>query len=1218
MPEVVHHDVLSGGGESGALMRAADWSSTAVGPVESWPQSLRTAIGILLDNSFGMAVAWGPDYIFFYNDAYRPILGSTKHPAAMGRPIAAIFPEIWHIIGPMFDDVMRGKTFGWDNWRLPLDRHGFTEECFFTFSYSPIRAESGGVGGVLVTVAEITARVLGERRMRILRDIAAQTPEANGDDEACRIAADVLAKEPWDLPFALIYLFDENGSPRLTAQTRDIAIDWPRSDEPRVIDGLSVPHRDDFGETIVHQAAVLPIARHGDSRPAGVLVAGISPRLRYDDQYRDFLALLSNQIATAVANARAYHEAQARAEALAEIDRAKTAFFSNVSHEFRTPLTLLLGPLEAVLNRDALVAADRESIEVAHRNALRLLKLVNTLLEFSRIEAGRIEASYEPTDLAAFTTELAGVFRSAIENAGLSFVVRCDPIPAPVYVDRDMWEKIVFNLLSNALKFTFDGTIEVTLEPEGGEVELRVRDTGAGIPESELPNMFKRFHRVRGTRSRTHEGTGIGLALVQELVRMHGGRVSVESREGEGSTFRVRLPSGRAHLPADRIAAPRTLTPAAIAPRTFLDDADSWLRNERDSPTPSPARAGEQRVLIVDDNADMRDYLARLLAGFWQIDTANDGVEALEIIGARRPDLVLSDIMMPAMDGFELLRRIREDDALRDIPMILLSARAGEEARVEGFDAGADDYLVKPFSANEVVARVRSHLRLAEVRGEVNERVNQILDSITDAFAFVDRNWIFRMVNPQAEKIFDRKARDLVGKNVWEMFPRAIGTSFERVYRAAMESGAPRRIEDFYAPFGKWIEVNVYPSADGLSFFFRDVSERVLTAQTLRDSEARYRRLAQELEIANRAKDEFLTTLSHELRTPMTATLGWATMLRIENADPASRKQAAEAIEQSTRAQAKLIDDILDVSRISTGKLQLHVEPVSLEHIVEVAVSTFHPLAETKGQTIHSRIEKLRGSVIGDPDRLGQIVRNLLSNAVKFTPPGGRIDVELDQSDPHHARIRVRDSGDGIASDFLPYVFDRFRQAQSGLTRTHGGLGIGLSIVRDLTELHGGSVAASSAGTGKGATFTISLPIVDEGLLSPFDAPADQPVQLDGIPVLVVEDDDATRTMLRIALTRFGARVTTARSVAEAMSMLANDRSSVVVSDIAMPGEDGYALIAKLRGDGERHNPTIALTANARLEDRERVLAAGFDSFLAKPVDLNVLAGEVRRLIDRS
>jgi signal transduction histidine kinase len=473
--------------------------------------------------------------------------------------------------------------------------------------------------------------------------------------------------------------------------------------------------------------------------------------LALNETYRAFYDLLAAGVTTAVANARAYEEERKRAEALAEIDRAKTAFFSNVSHEFRTPLTLMLGPLEDELaERDnPLPTARRERLETAHRNSLRLLKLVNTLLDFSRIEAGRTQASYESTDLAAYTAELASVFRSAVEKTGLTLVVDCPVMPEPVYIDREMWEKIVLNLLSNAFKHTFEGGITIRLQWFGEYAELAVADTGVGIPKTELPRLFERFHRVKGTKSRTHEGTGIGLALVQELVSLHGGAVSIESEEGKGSTFTVTVKTGTAHIPFDRLGAERALASPAARATAYVEEALHWLPNTTPDPSPSglvnvssPPREAiatrgdhRPRVLWADDNADMRDYVRRLLADRYDVIAVPDGLSALAAAQEEHPDLVLTDVMMPGLDGFGLLRALRADPRTRTLPVILLSARAGEESAVEGLDSGADDYLAKPFSAQELLARVRTHVELARVRREWANELEQTNHEL-EAFSY--------------------------------------------------------------------------------------------------------------------------------------------------------------------------------------------------------------------------------------------------------------------------------------------------------------------------------------------------------------------------------------------------------------------------------------------------------------------------------------------------
>jgi signal transduction histidine kinase/CheY-like chemotaxis protein len=418
------------------------------------------------------------------------------------------------------------------------------------------------------------------------------------------------------------------------------------------------------------------------------LVVGLSPHRPLDDGYRSFLDLVVGQVSAGLAQARATQRERERLDRLAALDRGKTEFFSNISHEFRTPLTLLLSPLDELLrHREALPAPLAQELEFATRNARRLLTLVNTLLDFSQLEAGRLRAHLEPTDLAALTTDIASVFRSAVERAGLQLQVNCPSLAEPVWVDRVMWEKIVSNLLANALKFTFTGQINVELRALRQHVELTIRDTGVGIPTGELPHLFQRFHRVRGTRARTYEGSGIGLALVHDLVRIHQGRIRVKSKEDQGSTFIVWIPAGPrpTSLPVRERPSPQEAVQVAAA---LADEAVQWGANDEIVPAGhvvedplGPPEAGRlatlapgAQVLIADDNTDMRDYLQRLLAPHWRTLTAADGEEALALARRGKPDLILADVMMPNLDGFALLRAVRADEALCHTPVVLVTA----------------------------------------------------------------------------------------------------------------------------------------------------------------------------------------------------------------------------------------------------------------------------------------------------------------------------------------------------------------------------------------------------------------------------------------------------------------------------------------------------------------------------------------------------------------
>lgn len=746
-------DFLNGGGEMGARMRALDWSATPLGPADRWPQSLKTIVRVMLDSRFAMWMMWGSEGTFFCNDAYLPTVG-VKRDWVLGARAATVWEEIWPDIGPRIDHVFEtGEATFDEGLLLFLRRSGYEEETFHTFSYSPVYDDQNRISGMLCVVAEETHRVIGERRLQTLRELSSfSTRDAMSVEAAGRQLLGALASNRLDVPCAAIWLRDDaTGSVKLVecnAYRAAGSLPSTIAHQPQALpikqvlatgqvhrveslSGCGIEMSGPWGEPL-GQALVLPLVDSGKSTPSGAIVLCLSTRRQLDAAYQGFLTLVADQIASGLADTSSRLEAKKRAEALAALDRAKNVFFGNVSHEFRTPLTLMLGPVDDLLNRASLPPPVVDSLRMVQRNGLRLRKLVNSLLDFSRIEAGRTEASYQATDLSAFTTDLASVFRSAVEQAGLRLVVQCAPLSQPVFVDRDMWEKVVLNLLSNAFKHTLEGEIEVVLAVHGAEVHLGVRDTGVGIAKDELPRIFDRFHRVQGARARSQEGTGIGLALVQELVKLHGGTVSVISEPDRGTCFTVRIPLGNAHLPPQQIAESSTPACISVDSSSFVDDA------LRSSPVESPAAqrsanrsssAGPnpEHILVVDDNADMRTYIQRLLEPYWTVTTAGNGREALEAMSRSLPDLVVTDMNMPDLDGRGLIQHIRTSQASHALPVIVLSAQAGEEQRVAGLTQGADDYLVKPFSTRELLARVEIQLLRARMRNGASPDADPLL-----------------------------------------------------------------------------------------------------------------------------------------------------------------------------------------------------------------------------------------------------------------------------------------------------------------------------------------------------------------------------------------------------------------------------------------------------------------------------------------------------------
>ena len=1119
------HDWLTGGGELGELIRGYDWSRTSLGPIESWPQSLRSAVSILLPSKAQIAMFWGPDLVTLYNDAYRPVLGA-KHPSALGVPVREVWSELWETgLRSLFEGVLNtGDAFWARDWPFALERFGFPEETFFDISYDPIRDESGKVAGLFCIVSESTARVVSERRLRTLRDLSlVATAEAKSVEDACRTVAEILSGNPHDIPFALIYLLDKSGKnvslagasglqPGTHAAPVEVDIDsscWSFNavlQTHRALELTDVIDR--CGELFAgvwpeppHTAMAIPIGASGQDRAAGFLVVGASSRRPLDDQYRAFFDLLATQISTTVANARAYEEERRRAEALAELDRAKTAFFSNVSHEFRTPLTLMLGPVADLLGElDGSVSEEqRERLDIAYRNGLRLQKLVNTLLDFSRIEAGRVQASYEATNLASLTSELASNFRSACERAGIDLIVDCPSMDEPIYVDPDMWEKIVLNLLSNAFKFTLSGSIEVKLRKFEEHVELTVRDTGVGIPPEELPRVFERFHRVPVSQGRTQEGSGIGLALVRELVKLHGGTVLVASTLGQGTTFIVSLPRGKDHLPQDRINATRTMTSTSLGAAPFVSEALPWLPHgpglDGDSSVVNMQHEhGDERrfhILLADDNADMRDYVSRLLSDRYEVLAVADGQTAWDAMQGRVPDLVLSDVMMPVLDGFELLRRIRANPRTQEIPVVLLSARAGEEARIEGLEASADDYLVKPFSARELLATVDAHRKTVDIR---------------------------------------RRSRDA------EL------------------------------------------------------------------------RLIEQLREQDQRKDEFLATLAHELRNPLAPIRNGLELIRLANNDRVVLEKATTIMQRQIEQMVRLVDDLLDVARISRNKLELRRKQVDLESIVRNAVETSRPVLAAAENDLHVELPSEPVWLEADPVRLAQVFSNLLNNAAKYSEPGGRISLVATQTGDE-LTIRVSDTGIGIEPAQLSQIFGMFVQLDASEQQVQSGLGVGLTLVQRLIEMHGGSIEARSEGQGKGSEFIVRLPVLKPSEKS---VSSGEPVSEDRPQtrrrILVVDDNVDSAESMAMMLELSGHDVATAHDGLAAVELAKEFQPHVALLDLGMPKLDGYEAARSIRQQswGQKMK-LVALTGWGQQEDKRRSREAGFDAHLVKPIDFGAL-----------
>jgi PAS domain S-box-containing protein len=1201
-------------------------------------------------------------------------------------------------------------------------------------------------------------------------------------------------------------------------------------------------------------------------------------------------------------------------EKLKQLDEVKSQFFTNVSHELRTPLTLILGPTENLLASPGLTEQQRNNLKVINRNARTLIKHVNDLLDVSKLESGKMLLNYAEVDLARLIRLSAAHFETLASDRHISYIVET-PQFLSAQVDPDKLQRICLNLLSNAFKFTPDsGIIRCVLRTTATSSEelkpdtqsdsdlsaiISIEDSGSGVPESLKDVIFEPFRQGEIGNTRQFGGTGLGLAIVKEFVELHGGSITVEQAVTGGAIFTVVLPlvapaGSEVH---QQVSDDLEIEDFALQLKSEINSGQAqqiWSKSVGDSEqkqlqSPITEEHTLPLVLVVEDNPEMNQFISETLASNYRTVSAFNGQEGLEKAVELIPDLIISDIMMPQLSGDQLVSEVRKYRELDNTPIVLLTAKADQRLQIQLLRSGAQDYLSKPFSSEEMRSRVDNLIAMKkarevlqqqlhstnqdvvalakevalrqrelqnvatelEIRVEertievqtANELLKQeitqrqqaqteletekeflkaVLDNVEAGIVACDADGVLTifnrvtrefhglpestipaeewgkyyklykpdhqtlmkkeeiplwralqgeyvrnlemiivsqegsarivlssgqpMVNPEGKKlgavvvmhdITERKQAEeeraqLIREQMARVEAEASKWRFEFLALARMElsasldyeatlagvaglavpiladyciidlldqQGAIQRVEvahinPFKEELMRELQLRYPPDissllgigkilATGKSEILAQIDDlhleafindpeylqfmqqlnpvsamlvplttrgRIIGAISLvsADSGRHYdqtdlglaedlahsialavdnARLYQEAQEANRLKDEFLAVLSHELRTPLNSMLGWVTLLRTRKFDEAKTGKALETIERNARSQLQMIEELLDVSRIIRGKLQLNLRQVDLISVVETAVDTLRPTAEAKGIKLETAVDLPVKYVSGDTDRLQQVVWNLLSNAIKFTPSNGLVEVRLNRVDDK-AQIQVSDTGIGIAPEFLPYVFERFRQENSSTTRSHGGLGLGLAIVRHLVELHGGKVSAESAGIDRGAVFKVQLPLINTQEITNADfkksrssaalnSKSLKSKTLEGLRILVVDDEADAREVMTTVLEQFGAEVTAKDSVRQALEVLEMQSPDILVSDIGMPTEDGYSLISQWRrreGTSGKHLPAVALTAYAREQDRERALAAGFDLHVAKPVNFNDLALAIAQL----
>jgi PAS domain S-box-containing protein len=1004
-------DPFRGGGEVGDRLRAMDWSGHELGAPEKWPQSLRTSVSLCLASRYPMFVLWGPRSVYVYNDACS-VLAGAKHPGALARPYPEVWPEIWESdIRPLLEPVLETGRASWaDNRLLVLQRFGYDEECYFSFSFAPIRDEGGRVGGAFTAVSETTRQVVAERRLRTLSHLGARTTEAKSAREACELAASVLAEGRYDVPFALCYLAGADGGYTLASR---VGIPAGHPAAPARIDLGSAAGADPWSMRSVLEegragevrelarrfgalpggpwpeppvtAMVLPIARAGQSRPDGFLVAGVSPRLALDRDYRAFLVLLSNQLGAAVASALAYEE----------------------THKLN----------EAALGLSA---------------ELDLQRLVQQVTDTG-------------TDLTG--AKYGAFFYNMLDDRGESYVL-----------------------------FTLSGAPREAFEKFG------------------LPRNTAMF-------GPTFRGEGV--------IRLHD--VLVDRRYGQNAPHRGQ-PEG--HLPV----------------RSYLA-------------VPVKSRGG--------------DVIGGLFFGHPEVGVFGERSERLALGVAAQAAVAIDNAQLYRRAMNELADRLRAEEELRTSERLYRGIGESIEYGVWICDAeGRNLYASESF------------LRLVGLTQEEGSRYGWTDVLHPDDVAETVTAW-----------------QDCVRTGArWDREHRFRGVDGR--WYPVLARGVPVRNER--GEITAWVGINL------------DISDLKQVENELRD--------------ADRRKDEFLATLAHELRNPLAPIRNGLEVLK-RATNPEALAAARDMMERQCEQMVRLLDDLLDVSRISRGAVELRRERVDLAAVVLRAVETSRPLLQQAGHELTVSMPPIPVFVEADVTRLSQVFANLLNNAAKYTERGGTVRLTVDRQGDDVV-VSVKDDGVGIPSDLLPLVFEMFVQVDRSLERTHGGLGIGLTIARRLVEMHGGTIEALSAGTGAGSEFVVKLPAASVPLSAAGGhRDRSEAGERPKLSILVVDDNADSAQSLAMMLEIGGHATHLAYDGAEAVEVAGQVRPNVILMDIGMPRMNGYDACREIRATPwGRDIVMVALTGWGQTDDRRRSEEAGFDHHLVKPVEPAALDELLARL----